>query len=166
MQYDHFSIYEFEVEYPKDWRVELAPKSEKEAGDVAFHSPERDSMFVFWSVLEEAEKRYASLDEHVEQTIERVKKSRGVKSVEVVEEKKLKMNGHKAIFVHLKATFIQGFLRRRMVSREFWSSYLYCEQTARYFVLHGAPSSDERPMEHADIFKHMQKSFRCHTEHV
>ena len=166
MQYDHFSIYGFEVEYPEDWRVELNPKSEKKTGEVTFHSPERDRMFVFWGVLEEAKKKYASLDEHVERTIERVKKSRGVNSVEIVERKELEINGHRAIFAHLKATSIQGFLQRREVSQELWSSHLYCEQTARYFVLHEEPSSDERSKEHADIFEHIQKSFRCHTKHI
>ena len=167
MQYDHFSIYGFKIEYPKDWRVELKPKSEKETGEVAFHSPERDRMFVFWGILEEAKKRYASLDEHVERTIKKVKKIRGVNSLEVVERKELEMNGHRAIFALLKATFIQGFfLRRREVSQELLSSHLYCEQTARYFILHGSPRSDEKSTEHADVFEHMQKSFRCHTKHI
>ncbi|NIW13592.1 MAG: hypothetical protein GWN31_06590, partial [Candidatus Thorarchaeota archaeon] len=118
MQYDHFSIYGFEVEYPKDWIVELNPKSEKTTGEVAFHSPERDRMFVFWGVLEGAKKKYTSLDEYLEQTIQKVKKIRGVNSLEVVERKELKMNGHRAIFALLKVTFIQGFfLRRREVSQ-------------------------------------------------
>lgn len=165
MQYDHFSIYGFEVEYPKDWRVESNPKSEKNTGDVAFHSPERDRMFVFWGALEEAKKNFTSLDEHVDRTIGRVKKSRGVNFLEVVERKELEMNGHRAIFTHLKATFIQRFfLRRRRVSQELWASHLYCEQTARYFVVHGSPSSEERSTEHADVFEHMRKSFRCHTK--
>jgi len=163
MQYDHFSIYGFKVDYPKDWRVELNPKSEKETGEVLFHSPEKDGIFVFWGALEEAKRTYASLDEHVERTIARVKKSRGVKHVEVVERKELEMNGHKAIFAHLKATIIRAFfLRRIMVSQQLWSFHLYCEQTARYFVVHGSTSSDERSMEHADVFEHVQKSFRCH----
>ncbi|MDH5437417.1 MAG: hypothetical protein OEX76_00775 [Candidatus Bathyarchaeota archaeon] len=163
MQYDHFSIYGFEVEYPKDWRVKLNPKSEKKTGEVAFHSPESDGMFVFWGVLEDAKKKYASVDEHVERTIEKVEKTRGVKSMDIVERKELEINGHRAISTHLKATFIQAtFLRRREVSREVWSFHLYCEQTARYFVLHGSPSSDERSMEQADVFEHMQKTFRCH----
>ncbi len=164
MRYDHFSIYGFDVEYPKDWRVELNPKSEKTAGEVAFQSPERDRMFVFWGALEEAKKNFESLDEHVERTIEKVKKSRGVNYVEVTEQKELKINGHRAIFTHLKATFTQGFLKRREVSRQLWSSHLYCEQTARYFILHGSPSSEEISTEHATVFKHMQKSFKCHIK--
>ena len=163
MQHDRFSIYGFEVEYPEDWRVELNPKTEKETGEVAFQSPEKDRMFVFWGVLEEAKKTFASLDEHVDRTIQKVQKSRGVNSLEVIERKELEISGHRAIFTHLKATFTQGFLRRREVSQELWSSHLYCEQTARYFVLHGSPSSDERSKKHADVFKHMQKSFKCHT---
>jgi len=165
MQYDHFSIYGFKVEYPKDWRVELNPKSEKKTGEVAFQSPERNRIFVFWGVLEEAEKTFASLEEHVERTIEKVKKSRGVSSVEVVEQKELEMNGHRAIFTHLKATFIQGFIvKRREFSQELWSSHLYCQQTGRYFIVHTSPRLNERSMEHADVFKRMQKSFRCHTK--
>jgi len=165
MQYDHFSIYGFKVEYPKDWRVELKPNSEKKAGEVAFQSPEKNRISVFWGALEEAEKTFASLEEHVKRTIEKVKKSRGVSSVEVVEQKELEINGHRAIFTHLKATSIQSFIvKRREISQELWSSHLYCQQTSRYFVVYGSPRSNEKLMEHTDVFKHMQKSFRCHTK--
>ena len=165
MQYDHFSIHGFEVEYPKEWRVELHPKSKRKTGEVAFQSPERDRMFVFWGELEEAKKKFASLDEYVEKTIKKVKKSRDVNSVEVVERKELEINGHRAIFTNLRATIIQGFLlKRRKVPQNLWASHLYCEQTSRFFIVHGSPSSDERSTEHAKVYEHMQKSFRCHTK--
>ncbi|MFQ6081313.1 MAG: hypothetical protein ACE5OW_06570, partial [Candidatus Bathyarchaeia archaeon] len=110
-------------------------------------------------------KRYTSLAEQVNGVLENIKKTRGVKSVEVMERKELKINGHTGVFTHLKVTSVHGFfLKKRVVLQEFWSLHVYCEQTARFFALYGSSSSDERSLEQADIFKHMQKTFRCHTE--
>ncbi|NIR87534.1 hypothetical protein GWO13_08260 [Candidatus Bathyarchaeota archaeon] len=159
MQYDNFSIYGFQVEYPENWRVELYPKSAKETGEVSFISPEKDRMFVFWGLLEEVKKTFTSLDEHVERTIKKIEKTRGVDSLEVVERKELEINGHRAIFTNLQATISRGFfLFRRKELRGLLACHLYCEKASRFFILHGSLSS----MEHEDVFDHMQKSFKCH----
>ena len=165
MQHDCLSIYGFGVDYPKDWRVELKPESDRNRGNLVFHSPTRDNMFVSWEILERVKKRYTSLAEQVNDVLENIKKSRGVKSVEVMERKELEINGHTGVFTHLKVTSIQGFfLKKRVILQEIWSLHVYCEQTARFFALYGSSSSDERSLEQADTFKHMQKTFRCHAE--
>ena len=166
MPYDRLSIYGFGVDYPKDWRVELKPESDRNRGNVVFHSPTRDNMFVSWEILERVKKRYTSLAEQVNDVLENIKKSRGVKSVEVMERKELEINGHTGVFTHSKVTSIKAFffLRKRVILQELWSLHVYCEQTARFFALYGSSSSDERSLEQADIFKHMQKTFRCHAE--
>ena len=165
MQYDCLSIYGFGVDYPKDWRVGLKPESDRNRGNLVFHSPTRDNMFVSWEILERVKKRYTSLAEQVNDVLENIKKSRGVKSVEVMERKELEINGHTGVFTHVKVTSIQAFfLKKRVILQELWSLHVYCEQTARFFALYGSSSSDERSLEQADIFKHMQKTFRCHAE--
>lgn len=165
MQYDCLSIYGFEVGYPQGWRVELKPESDRKRGNLVFHSPTRDNMFVSWEILERVKKRYTSLSEQVDDVLEKIKKSRGVKSVEVMERKELEINGHMGVFTHLKATSIHGlFLRKRVTLQELWSLHVYCEQTARFFAVYGSSSSNQRSPEQADIFKHMQKTFKCHAE--
>lgn len=167
MDYDHFSIYGFEVEYPKDWVVELNPKSMKKKGDVAFYVPEKDRIFVSWGMLEEAKKRYESLDKHVDDAIHgNLRRKRAVKSMEVAERKKIETNGHTTIFNHLKARVAQSqsLFNASETSQEIWSTHHYCEQTARYFVLYGYSSSDDDSKEYVDVFEHMQRSFRCHEK--
>jgi len=165
MQYDHLSVYGFCVDYPEDWRVELKPESDRNKGNLAFHSPTKDNMFISWEILERVQKRYTSLAEQVNDVLENIKKSRGVKSLEVMEKKELEINGHTGVFTHLKVTSIQPFFFKKRVNlQELWSLHVYCEQTARFFALYGSSGSDERSLEQADIFKHMQRTFRCHAE--
>jgi len=166
MQYDRLSIFGFEADYPKDWRVELKPESDRNRGNLAFHSPTKDNMFISWEILERVQKRYSSLAEQVNGVLENIKKSRGVKSVEVLERKELEINGHKGVFTHLKVTSIHAifFFKKRVILQELWSLNVYCEQTARFFALYGMSSSDERSLQQANIFKHMQKTFKCHPE--
>jgi len=166
MQYDHLSVYGFAVDYPEDWRVELKPESDRNRGNLAFHSPTKDNMFISWEILERVQKRYTSPAEQVDSVLENIKKSRGVKSLEVMERKELEINGHKGVFTHLKVTSIHAifFLKKHVILHELWSLHVYCEQTARFFALYGSSTSEEKSLEQADIFKHMQKTFRCHAE--
>jgi len=166
MRYDHLSVYGFAVDYPEDWRVELKPESDRNRGNLAFHSPTKDNMFISWEILERVKRRYTSLAEQVDDVLENVKKSRGVKSLEVMERKELEINGHKGVFTHLKVISIHAvfFFKKRVILQELWSLHVYCEQTARFFALYGMSSSEERSPKQADIFKHMQKTFKCHTE--
>jgi hypothetical protein len=156
MQYDRLSVYGFGVDYPQDWRVELKPESDRNRGNLVFHSPTRDNMLVSWEILERVQKRYSSLAEQVDGVLENIRKSRGVKSVEVMEREELEINGHTGVFTHLKVTIIQGFFpKKRVILQELWSLHVHCEQTSRFFALYGSSSSDERSLEQAEIFKHM-----------
>ena len=151
------------MEYPVDWRVELNPKSVRTRGDVAFHSPTKNKIILSWDSLQQVKKKYTSLTKHVNEILKKIKKTAGVKSVEVLNQKEIEINKHKAIFMHLKvaSTF---FFRKREVFQGNWSLHAYCEQTERYFVLYGSTPPNEKWIEQEDIFKHMQKSFKCHSE--
>lgn len=145
--------------------MELKPESDRNRGNLAFHSHTKDNMFISWEILERVQKRYTSLAEQVNDVLENIKKSRGVKSLEVMERKELEINGHRAVFTHLRVTSIHVvfFFKKRVILQELWSLHVYCEKTARFFALYGSSSSEERSLEQADIFKHMQKTFRCHA---
>ena len=165
MRYESFSIYGFKVEYPVDWIVELNPKSSRTRGDVVFHSPTKDKIFVSWDSLQLVKKKYTSLTKHADKILERIKKTSGVESVEIIKQEEIEINKHKAIFRHLKVASLQTAFsfRKRVLFQENWSLQVYCEQTARYFVLYGSTRPNERWIEQEDIFNHIQKSFRCHS---
>jgi copper chaperone CopZ len=164
MRYESFSIYGFKIEYPVDWTVELNPKSSRTRGDVVFHSPTKDKFFVSWYSLELVRKKYASLTKHANEIIKKIKKTSGVKSVEVIRQKEVEINKHRTIFMHLRVTSSSTFFRKREIFQENRALHMYCEQTARYFVLYESTRPNERWTEQEDIFNHMQKSFKCHSE--
>jgi len=165
MQYDFLSIYGFVVDYPKNWKVELKPESDRNRGNIVFRSPTMGNMLVSWEILERVKGRYNSITEQMNDLLENIKKSRGVKYVEVIERKEVEINGHKGVYTHFKVKSIRSFFfKKRVVLQELWSLLVYCEQTARFFALHGSLGSYEKSSEQADIFRHMQKTFRCHAE--
>ena len=46
-----FSAYGFSIQYPMVCRVEFNPKSLRGKGDVVFHFPDREKLFVTWGNL-------------------------------------------------------------------------------------------------------------------
>ena len=163
MDYDRFSIYGFQIGYPRTWKVELNPKSEHAKGDVAFKSPEKTKMFVSWGLLETVKKKFASLDDQVEASIKRIKKDGQVGHLEVLDRKELEVCGHRALYTRLCATVQSAsfFSRSAGGQRELWAMHLRCEESGRYFVVYASSETAKKLEEVADIYNHLQASFRC-----
>jgi hypothetical protein len=161
--FETFSVYRFSVDYPAVCRIEFNPKSKREAGDVAFHFPDREKVFLSWGKLEDARKRFATSEDHAEHSLEVTRKSRQVKNFERVNQDSLEVNSHKAAYnrakmEELSASFLGG---GRGKKREALSLHLHCERSSRYFVMYTLLSPNA-PEDFADLFLDMVHSFRCH----
>jgi len=165
LEYESFCVYGFCTVYPVTWKVELNPKSERSEGDVAFKSPERVNIFVSWGPLEKAKKRYSSLEEHAKDSLKRIKKNSGVKEVELIQRKVIRVNSHKAIFSHVKIIIPRPsflpFKKEKTDEREVRCMHLHCKPSERYFVIFGEITPD-KSLEHGEVFKNIMKSFICH----
>ena len=51
----------FSMDYPEVCRIEFNPKSMKQKGDVVFHFPDREKIFVSWGKLDVAQKKLQRL---------------------------------------------------------------------------------------------------------
>lgn len=164
-EYEPFCTYGFCTVCPATWKIELNPKSDRKEGDVAFKSPEKVNIFVSWGPLEKAKKRYASIEEHADDSLKRIKKNPGVKAVELIERKELRISAHKALFSHVKVILTRPsfipFSKEKMYEREVRCLHLYCDSLERYYVLYGEIMPD-KTAEHGEIFRNMVKSFSCH----
>jgi len=164
-EYESFCIYGFCTVCPVTWKVELNSKSDRSEGDVAFKSPEKVNIFLGWGPLKKAEKRYSSLEEHVKDSLNRIKKNQGVKDIELVQSKVVQIGSHKAIFSHAKVILskltLLPFTKAKTYEREVRSMHLYCKSSGRYFALFGEVTSD-KTLEHGEVFENMIKSFTCH----
>ena len=97
-EFEKFSVYNFSIEYPPVCRVEFNPKSRREAGDIVFHFPDREKVFLSWGDLEKAEKKFETAEKQAEHSLQVVKKSGNVKKMEKLENDMLTLNSHKAAY--------------------------------------------------------------------
>ena len=161
--FERFSVYSFSVDYPAVCRIEFNPKGRREAGDVAFHFPDREKIFLSWGKLEDARKRFATPEDHAEHSVEVTRKNRAVKNLERANHDSLEVNSHRGAYNRVKmeelsASLFGGGTGKK---REALSLHLHCEQSGRYFVMY-ALLSPNAPADFADLFLDMARSFQCH----
>jgi len=164
MDYECFCIYGFGVDYPADWEVVIDRKLTRVKGTVAFRSAQGMEIAVSWGPLKEAKGRFSSAAEQANDAFNRLKKSRGIINLQMLEDRSDRIDEHVAVFNHARAElagggFFGGGARRQT---EMLSMHLHCDKSERYFVLYGKTTL-ERTYEYADIFNHMRRSFKCHT---
>lgn len=161
---ERFALYGFELDIPADWRVELNPKSTREKGDVAFHTGRGNSVFVSWGPLEVARRRFKTLDEQRDSSLNEVKKRSGVKSVEVGEMREDVVGGHRALVTHISASIRQAFLGGgRQSIHDVWSVHFYCPNLSRYYVVYSLLKDPEKYEEFRGVFTTLAQSFLCHS---
>jgi hypothetical protein len=162
MEFDRFAVYGFQVEYPRTWKVELNPKSEHAKGDVAFKSKDGTRMFVSWGLLETVQKKFPTLDDQVNASVQRIKKDQQVGNVEVLDRMELQICNHRALYTRLNASVRSAsFFSRSVGQRELWAMHLHCDKSARYFVVYGSSENEKTLMETNDIYSHLRESFKC-----
>ena len=161
--FETFSVYKFSIDYPPVCRVEFNPKSRREAGDIVFHFPDREKVFLSWGILEKAEKKFATAEEQAEHSLKSVKKSSNVKKIDKVASDTFHLNSHNAVYNRVRVDEISRALfgGKNTIPHEAHSLHLHCDKSARYFVLY-AMLSPRAPEDFGDLFVQMAKSFKCH----
>jgi len=164
--FEKFSVYKFSIDYPKVCRVEFNPKSRRESGDIVFHFPDREKLYISWGDLDIAKKRFQTPENQAEQGIKRIMKGRAVnrKESEKVTQDSLEIQMHKAVYNRIKLEeMLPGlfFSKKRIVTREAHSVHLHCEKTSRYFVIYSLLSPNA-PEDFGTLLLTMARSFKCH----
>jgi hypothetical protein len=161
--FETFSVYRFSMDYPTVCRVEFNPKSRREAGDVVFHFPDHEKVFLSWRKLEDAQKKFPTVEEQAEHSLSTVSKSRQLKGFEKIKHGSLEINSHRGVYNHVKVEEVPASLfgGKRTIEHEALSLHLHCESTSRYFVIYALLSSNA-PEDFADLFLDIVQSFKCH----
>jgi hypothetical protein len=161
--YETFCIYKISMDYPAVCRVEFNPKSRREAGDVVFHFPDREKVFLSWGKLDDVQKRFPTVEEHAEHGLKAVSKTRQVKGFEKITQDSMEINSHKAAYNRVKMQEVPAslFAGKRTIKHEAFSLHVYCQSLSRYFVIY-AVLSPNAPEDFADLFLDMVHSFKCH----
>jgi hypothetical protein len=163
-KFERFSVYNFSIDYPSVCRVEFNPKSRREGGDVVFHFPDKEKVFLSWGDLEKAQKRFATVEEQAEHGVKNISKSGQVKNIERIKKDTIDVNSHKAAYNRIKLNQTAGgfFGGGKSVPHAGYSVHLQCENTSRYFVIY-ALLSPNAPEDFGDLMQVMIDSFKCHN---
>jgi hypothetical protein len=162
--FERFSMYSISIDYPNDSRVEFNSKGRREVGDVAFHLPEKVRIFLSWGELEKVSKRFNSVQEHAEFSLNSMKKGKNVRNFEQVFTDSVAVNTHKGTLNKVKfEEMIPGlpFAGKKVLQREAYSLHVHCDESKRYFVLYTMAPSDAQG-KYDKTMTAMVDSFKCH----
>ncbi len=160
---ERFAVYGFHLDIPDDWRVEFNPKSNRSEGDVAFHSPKNNILFVSWGKLEDAKKRYASLEAHRDDTVKRIRKSPNITDAKLSKSERVVVSGHDGLRSEVTVQQTRGIIGRRQLAHDVMSVHFYCEETGRFYVVHwDITVADEYP-DAAKTLSSLVASVACHS---
>ena len=160
---EKFAVYGFQLEIPDDWRVEFNPKSNRREGDVALHSPKNNICYFSWGKLEEAKKRYGSLEDHRNDTIKRIRKSSNVQSAELITSDKLAVSGHEGLRSEVEVRQNRGIMGRGQVAHRISSVHFYCPESSRFHVIHWDITVGDEYADPQKILASMASSVECHS---
>lgn len=163
-QIERFSVYGFSIDYPLVCRIEFKPKNSREKGDMVFHFPDKEKLFVSWGDLTVVQKNFQTLEGQVEHNMQSLKKRSKRLNVQDLARTSdsLTVSSHRAIFDHLRIEEPgPGLFRRSKVSRSAYTVHLHCPNSNRFFVIYTL-LSPKAPEDFEDLFKTMASSLKCH----
>jgi hypothetical protein len=162
--FEKFSMYRFSIDYPKVCSIQFNPKLKREVGDVLFLFPDKEKIYLTWGELEKAQKKFPTVSDHAEHSIQMIRKTRTVKGLETIARDLLTINSHPAAYTRIRLEEVRGGLlpQNKTIPHEGYSVHLHCEQSSRYFVIYTMLSQEKAPEGFDELFKLIANSLKCH----
>jgi len=163
-QIERFSVYGFSIDYPFVCRIEFKPNNTRGKGDMVFHFPDKEKLFVSWGDLTGAQKDFQTLEGQVEHNMQSLKKRSKRLNVRNLARTtdSLRVSSHRAIFNRIRIEEPgPGLFRKTKVSRSAYTVHLHCPNSNRFFVIYTLLSS-RAPEDFESLFKAMVSSLKCH----
>ena len=163
-QIERFSVYGFSIDYPLVCRIEFKPMNSRGKGDMVFHFPDKEKLFVTWGDLTVAQKNFQTLEGQVEHNMQVLKKRCKRLNVQNLTRTtdSLTVSSHQAIFNHIRLEELgPGLFRRSKISRSAYTIHLHCPNSNRFFVI-SALLSPKASEDFEGLFKTMASSLNCH----
>ena len=163
-QIERFSVYGFSIDYPLVCRIEFKPKNSRGKGDMVFHFPDKEKLFVSWGDLTVAQKNFQTLEGQVEHNMQSLRKRSKRLNVQNLARTtdSLTVSSHRTIFNNIRLEERgPGLFRRSNVSRSAYTVHLHCPNSNRFFVIYTL-LSPKAPEDFENLFKKMASSLKCH----
>ena len=162
---EKFAAYGLSLDIPNDWRIEFNPKITREKGDVAFHSPKNNILYVSWGKLEAAERRFSTLEQQRDESAKLIRRNPNVKRADVETSSKEEVAGHEALLSKMVAQRRPGFFSRsEQPTHDIWLLHLRCPQSSRYYVVYWDIREKEEYPDVEERFLAVARSFACHSK--
>lgn len=166
MVYEIFSLYGIRLKYPEKCIIRPSSQLERLNGEISFIFDGKDtSKLVFsWKPLSYIKRKYQSVEEFSETVIKLMRKDRALKSLEILEHKILKVNGHKAIFYHVKLELYKPVLfgfKPKIITQNIRFAVIFCEESDRYITLYSEEISNSFSLQE-EYFEDILNSIICH----
>jgi len=161
---ERFSSYGVGVDIPDDWRIEFNPKSTREKGDVGFHSSHNNLFFVSWGKLDDAQRRFETVEQQRDESVRLVKRNPNVAVAKVELSSNELINGHQGILSKMVTQRRRGGMLSRSQDppHDVWIAHLYCPQSSRYYVVYWDVRDGGEYTDVEQRFRAMLRSFACH----
>jgi len=172
LNFSLFSIYDIEVLYPGDWEVRVKQGSKYTDGSVMFCVQDLHhavAITIGWGSLNEAKKRFATAEEHAQDSMRRLEKEKRYSRMgfKLIQQEKLVINTHEAVKNISKMTTIDYSMvlpwYARKIDHYVQSVFFHCPESSRYFVVvcDGPPNNalNQKP-----IFDYMLTTLKCHCK--
>jgi hypothetical protein len=161
VEFERLAVYGFGIDYPADCVVEFNPKSDRNAGDVAFKSPNGYKIYVSWGELKKVEK-FQDVEAHADYSVDRIRGSREANVIDAQRES-TKVNGHDAALSRVKLDLIKRglFFNKTRTAQDVLSLHIHCANSSRYFVIYG-PGRPDQAASQSEAVSRMIETFTCH----
>ena len=164
MNCEKFAIYGFEMNYPEGWDVKVTRKIDRYQGSVLFSSQDGLTISVTWGFPESftsGEEENPNITEGLEEALNRLRKTVGVRNLEVLDEQHFELQGHSGTLREMKVEILVGAIwAKKTAERRGVIAQFYCSEHERYFSLYGVPTDKLDRLKEA--FGVLTQSFKCH----
>lgn len=109
-------------------------------------------------------KWYKDAETQALSSMERAKKNRQLRSIANVGHEKLLLQGHEAVYDHMRSQVVRpGLLTdKRIAEQETRSIHLHCPQSGRYYVVYGSATSADSSDDQRATLLEIASSLECH----
>jgi len=163
---ERFASYGLGFDIPDDWRIEFNPKTNREKGDLAFHSPRNNIFYVSWGKLETATRRFKTIEQQRDESAKLIRSNPNVKRADIELSSKEEVSGHEAVLSKMVAQRKRGIMARSEdPPHDIWLLHLRCPQSSRYYVIYWDIRDATEYPDAGEMFQTMVHSFSCHRLH-
>ncbi|MGQ9759145.1 MAG: hypothetical protein ACUVQ5_01020, partial [Candidatus Methanomethylicaceae archaeon] len=89
-----FALYDFEMNAPNEWKLQIDRKSQYGSGIISFSTPSGSTLDIIWENLEKYRAKNPTVDDFINNYIEETKKNKNVKSIDFIKEPTIKTEEH------------------------------------------------------------------------